>query len=170
MTTIATSPKPSPADPAPPNRADAQDALAAAIARRADLLRAGAQDADIEAADADIRLAERALERAAFQQLAHLDQAEADRKARTESAFTDFYERYKAVSRAFLDALRLAASTRQDVAALIAEGERQFPGRVGAYVAFPGEHIDLSAWMFEVTEREAQAALANERRRAKGEW
>lgn len=152
------------------DRDGAQKALAIAVARRADLLRAGAPDADIELAEAEIRRAQRALGRAEFQQSARADEAEALRMVRTEAEFVAFYDDYKAASGAFLDALGDAISKRKQLMAVIAEGERRFPGRCGAYVAFPGEQIDLSDDQFDLFRRAAEAALKSESRRRKGEW
>lgn len=174
--------KPATANPPPPialpealstvaaDREAAQKALTHATVRRGDLVRAGAPDSEVESAEVEIRRAQRALERANALDTELTLEAESQRRAQTEADFVAFYAKYRFADRAFRDGLHEAYRRRSALIALIDEGQRQFPGRVGAYVAVPIEELTLDDWMITCHERDAEAALANESRRAKGEW
>jgi hypothetical protein len=151
-------------------KAAAQKALAALVARRESLLVTGAADAEIETAELEITRRRRALQRFDIRAADLDEKARVLRAAQTEADFVAFYTKYRAADRAFRDGLREAYRRRLQLIALIDEGQRQFPGRVGAYVAVPTPDLTLDDWMIDCHERDAETALANESRRAMGEW
>ena len=95
---------------------------------------------------------------------------ETARRDETETAFAAAHSQYCAAMQDFLSAWRTAVQTRAAVDEIVSASLIRFPGRAGAYMAFPPEDLTLDQERLNAFKADADRALAAERRRLRGEW
>ncbi|WP_036262687.1 hypothetical protein [Methylocapsa aurea] len=150
-------------------KAKAEGDVVSLAERRNALLVDGGSDVEIETVDLDLLRAKRAIERANIVALDLAEKIKPMRAARMESDWSEFYPTYLAAQEELRAALHLALKRQEELRRMIGAAEAKFPSRVIDYTAFPPQQL-LDPWSVRCFDDDCARVIANEARRAKGEW